>query len=194
MRGMILILSIALCSFAATAQNSIDGTWLLSGHETDDNIGDGQVDGSGEMKMEGCYVFNGDSYSTDMKAIITMDFSPKDDEAAASKQKLELYIEVSAANSGSLTLEGDVLTLTPAPGQKPKIEVNTRAEGIPAGGLIKSMVVGPLKRELAAEMKKTDRMRVVSVTAETLVLEDILSDKELKKGNTPERMTLNRKR
>ncbi len=192
MKGLILILSFLLATGAASAQTSIDGTWIVTGHETDDNLGDENVDGSGEMKMEGCYVFSGDTYSADVKAIINMDFSAKDKEAAAEGQKLEFYIEVLAANSGTMTLEGDVLTLTPTPKQKPKIDVNTRIN-IPAGGLVKSMIVGPLKRELAAEMKKTDRMRVVTVTSDTLVLEDILTDKEIKKGEKPERLTLSRK-
>ncbi len=191
MKGLTLILSIVLATCAASAQNSIDGTWIVTGHETDNNIGDGNVDGSGDMKMEGCYVFGGSTYSVDMKAVITMDFSSKDNEDAA--EKLELYIEVAASSGGDMTLEGDVLTLVPSHGRKPKVEVNYRADGVPGAGLLKSMVVGPLKRELAAELKKTDRMRVVSVTSSTLILEDILTEKELKKGETPERITLTRK-
>ena len=190
MKGLTLILSFLLATGAAMAQNSIDGTWVVTGHETDNNIGDESVDGKGDMKMEGRYVFGGSTYSVDMKAIITMDFSSKE---AASDEKLELYIEVAAGSGGTMTLEGDVLTLVPTPGRKPKVEVNYRADGVPGGGLIKSMVVGPLKRELTAELKKTDRMRVVTVTADTLVLEDILSEKELKRGETPERVTLTRK-
>lgn len=44
MKGLTLILSFLLATGAAMAQNSIDGTWVVTGHETDNNIGDESVD------------------------------------------------------------------------------------------------------------------------------------------------------
>ena len=58
---------------------------------------------------------------------------------------------------------------------------------------MKPMLVNPLKKELSAELKKAQKYKVVSINETTLVLEDILSDKELKAGTKAERTTLTRK-
>lgn len=55
--------------------------------------------------------------------------------------------------------------------------------------VLKLLLVTPLKSEMTKDLKETDRSRIISVTANEMVLEEILTDKQIRKGEKPERLT-----
>ena len=130
-------------------------------------------------------------FTTAFKVVVNMDFTAQDEKGE--KADAVFNIEVVASVAGTLSRDGSTLILTPDAKKKPSIEVNTKIEGVPGGNLIKGMIVNPIKKELSAELKKEQKYKVVSLSETTLVLEDILSEKELKSGKKAETMTLKRK-
>ncbi len=191
MKRTILVLAIMLAgAFQSLAQNSLDGTWTYTKTDNRDFNEKGTV-GKSDLKMSAKYVFDGESFSTWVKAVFNMDFTARSEQGESTDAVF--YIEVIASTTGTLSYDGSVLTLTPDSKKKPQLEVNTKIEGIPGGNMVKSMVVNPLKKQLSAELKKAQNYKVVSTSETTLVLEDILSDKDLKAGKQPERVTLTRR-
>lgn len=191
MKRTILALAIMLAgAFQSLAQNSLDGTWTYTKTDNRDFNEKGTV-GKSDLKMSAKYVFDGESFSTWVKAVFNMDFTACSEQGESTDAVF--CIEVIASTTGTLSYDGSVLTLTPDSKKKPQIEVNTKIEGVPGGNMIKGMVVNPLKKQLSAELKKAQNYKVVSISETTLVLEDILSDKDLKAGKQPERVTLTRR-
>ena len=191
MKRMILMLAILLTgAFQSLAHNPLDGTWTYTKTDYRDFNEKGTV-GKSDLKMSAKYVFDGDNFSTWVKAVFNMDFTTRSEQGESTDAVF--YIEVIASTIGTLSYDGSTLTLTPDPKKKPQLEVNTKIEGVPGGNLVKNMVVNPLKKQLSAELKKAQNYKVVSISETTLVLENILSDKELKAGKQPERVTLSRR-
>ena len=95
--------------------------------------------------------------------------------------------------SGALSRSGDVITLTPDSKKKPSVDIDARVDGVPGGGMIKNMIVSPLKKELVSELKKTESYTIVSVTESSLTLRDIPTKKEQAKGELPETVTFTRR-
>ena len=56
-----------------------------------------------------------------------------------------------------------------------------------------SMVANPLKKELTNELKKVEKYKVLSLTATELTLQEILTEKEIKKGDKAETLVFTRK-
>ena len=189
-RTILLLASLLACAFQALAQNTLDGTWTYTKTDKQD-INEQEASGSAKMKLSAIYVFSGGTFSTSMKAEVNMDFASLGSQGEATDAVF--YVEVTASVKGSMAMDGSLLTLTPDAKKKPDIEVFTDIKGVPGGNLMKPMLVNPLKKELSAELKKAQKYKVVSINETTLVLEDILSDKELKAGKKAERTTLTRK-
>lgn len=187
MKRVIFLLAAMLAFFAAYAQRDIDGTWFLDKSEKQ-TVSEGSVDGHTDMKASVQYVFDRDRYNATMKAIVTMDVSSKEKDAQAN-----IYVEVTASMSGALSRSGDVITLTPDSKKKPSVDIDARVDGVPGGGMIKNMIVSPLKKELVSELKKTESYTIVSVTESSLTLRDIPTKKEQAKGELPETVTFTRR-
>lgn len=191
MKRMILMLAILLAgALQSLAQNTLDGTWTYNKTDNRDFNEKGAV-GKSDLKMSAKYVFDGDCFASWVKAVFNMDFTAHNEQGELSDAVF--YIEVIASTTGTLSLDGSALTLAPDAKKKPQIEVKTKIEGVPGGNMVKGMVVNPLKKQLSAELKKVQNYKVVSISETTLVLEDILSDKDIKAGKQPERVTLTRR-
>jgi len=185
------MLAFILATIGAGAQ-SLDGTWVMNQKESQDfNNEENKVDGKADMDASAKYVFAGERFQAWMSVKLNMDFVAQTDDGE--NANANVYIKVTADNTGSLSRDGDELVLTPDAKKKPNITVDSKLDGIPGGDMLKGMMTGPIKKELSAELKKTDRYKIVSLTEDTLVLETVLSAKEVKDGKTPNRTTFTRK-
>lgn len=193
MKRLILIAAGLLIGLAVSAQTSLNGTWI---HEDAKDVTETPEGGEGgKMRMQYDAVvtfrFNGAGYSMRMTLSMDMDLSGNDKKG----KPVNAVFSVKATGDvdGTMVRKGDRLTLTPDKGTKPRIEVEVDAKDVPGGGLMKSMLTGPMKKELASDLKKVQEYRIVSLTASELTLEEVLSDKDLKKGEEPETMVFRRK-
>jgi hypothetical protein len=176
MKRLILTLTAVLVSVLAFAQ-SLEGTW--TGKENlEDNSNGADVSATATVS----YTIKGESYST--KMLVVMDMS-----AESEGGEVTMKITITGSNAGTWARQGNILTFTPDRKSKPKIDVEV--EGIPS--VLASMLVGPAKRELAKDLKEPERYRIISLSDKELVLEDILTDKEIKAGEKAERVTLVKK-
>lgn len=187
MKRVIFLLAAMLACFAAHSQSDIDGTWFLDKSDKQ-AVSEGTVDGHTDIKASMQYVFDRDRYVATMKAIVTMDLSSKEDGT-----KANIFVELTASMNGNLSRSGDVITLTPEPKKKPTVDIDAKVDGVPGGGMIKNMIVSPLKKELVSELKRTESYTIVSVTESSLTLRDIPTKKELSKGEKPEIVTFTRR-
>ena len=187
MKRLFFLLAAMLACFAAYAQSNIDGKWFLDQTEKE-TMSEGDVDGQSDIKASMLYDFKGERYDATMKAIVTMDVSSKEKDAKAT-----IYVEVTASMSGALLRDGDVITLVPDSKKKPTVDVDAKVDGVPGGGMIKNMIVSPLKKELTSELKKKESYTIVSVTESSLTLRDIPTKKEQAKGELPDTVTFKRR-
>ena len=160
---------------------SLDGTWTASQsfNEKRDT-----ADVSMKISLEGSetFIISGSSFTSIEKAIVNI-------AAAHEGEDMTMGATVTGKISGTVTREGDVLTFTPAKKAKPEITVET--ENIP--GILKAMLITPIKSEMNKSLKETDRARIISLSDNEMVLEEILTEKEIKKGTKPERTTFKKK-
>lgn len=187
MKRFIFLLAAMLACLAAYAQSDIDGTWFLDKSENQ-AVSEGSVDGQTDIKASLQYVFDRDRYIATMKAVVTMDLSSKEDDT-----KANIYVDMTASMTGTLTRSGNVITLVPDPKKKPAVDIDTKINGVPGGGVIKNMIVSPLKKELVSALRKKESYTIVSVTESSLTLRDIPSKKEQAKGESPETVTFRRR-
>ena len=187
MKRLFFLLAAMLACFAVHAQSDIDGTWFLDRSENQ-TLNEGSMDGNTDIKASVQYVFDRDRYIATMKAIVTMDLSSREDDT-----KANIYVELTASMTGALTRSGDVITLVPDSKKKPSVDIDAKVDGVPGGGMIKNMIVSPLKKELTSELKKKESYTIVSVTESSLTLRDIPSKKEQAKGEIPETVTFSRR-
>lgn len=173
----ILLTLAGLLMAALTFAQSLDGTWTatMSMDEKKDT-----ADVSMTMSVTGydTMVISGSSCTTIEKAVVTIS-------AIKDGQQVKMGATVTGKASGTIDREGDVLVFTPA--KKPKPEVSVETENLP--GILKALLINPLKSEMAKDMKEPDRSRIISLSAQEMVLEEILTEKEIRKGKKPERMT-----
>lgn len=187
MKRLIFLLAAMLACFAACAQSDIDGTWFLDKSENQD-VSEGTVNGQTDVKATVQYVFDKDRYIATMKAVVTMDISSKEDDT-----KANINVEVTASMTGALSRSGDVITLVPDSKKKPSVDIDAKVDGVPGGGMIKNMIVSPLKKELVSELRKKESYTIVSVTGSSLTLRHIPGKKEQAKGVSPEAVTFRRR-
>lgn len=176
-----------LAGLALFAQNSLDGTWLYRDTESE-NLRESEFQGDIVTEMTMRLRIAADAYTMSLGANMSMDYKGKDKNGKVVDAVFKVM--VNGSNTGTLTRSADLLTLTPPKGSKPQVEVDADAQGIPGGSLMKSMISGPMKKEVGARLKETLRFRILSATETELTLEEILTDKEIKKGEKPERMVL----
>ena len=176
MKRFLLTVAAVLASVLAFAQ-SLEGTW--TGKDKMDDSSEG-ADVSATATVS--YTLKGESYST--KMLLVMDLS-----AEKEGEKVTMKITITGSHAGTWNRQGDILTFTPDKKAKPKIDV--KVEGIPS--FLASMLVAPAKREVSKALKETERYKVVSLTDKELVLEDILTEKEIKAGEKADRITLTKK-
>lgn len=166
-------LFVAVLSFA----QSMDGTWIatISFDEKQDT-----ADVNLTMSLTGydTLVISGSSCTTSQKAILTL-------AATKEAETVQMGATITGKISGTIAREGDILVFTPSKKAKPEVTVET--ENLP--GLIKALLVNPLKKEMTKDLKDPDRSRIISVTAQEMVLEEILTEKEISKGVKPQRIT-----
>lgn len=179
MKRLVLI-SILMLPLVSFAQAGLDGTWNNTTSETEKNE---KQKAESEITMSADYTFKGDTYSIVMHCLVN--FTSLEKEAS-------LNIKVTGSHSGTLKREGDRLTLIPDKKKKPEVEVTSSADGLKGGNLVKTLLSGPLKREVSNAMKIPESYRIVSLTDTELVLEDILDPIETKRGETPEIETFTR--
>ena len=167
------------CLFVAalTFAQSLDGVWTatISMDEKKDT-----ADVSMTMSVTGydTMEISGSSCTSKEKAVVTI-IATKDGE------KVKMGATISGKVSGTIAREGDIRVFTPA--KKPKPEVNVETDNLPS--VLKLLLVTPLKAEMAKDLKDPDRIRIISVTANEMVVEEILTEKEIRKGQKPERIT-----
>lgn len=190
MKKIILLITALLLGFAAFAQAGLDGTWYCEQKENEKADSE-EATGDISMVLAVTYRFSGSSFSMDMQGRIDMDLNGKDKNGK--DMNAVFLIQIDGSNSGTMARIGDTITLTPASGQKPKVNVTTDVKGVPGGGLLKTMMVGPLKKEITSSLKETESYKIISLTEKELVLEDILTQKEINKGEKVERVTFTRK-
>ena len=190
MKKILLLISALLLGFAAFAQAGLDGTWYCEQKENEKADSE-EATGDISMVLAVTYRFSGNSFSMDMQGRIDMDLSGKDKNGK--DMNAVFLIQIDGSNSGTMARSGDTITLTPASGQKPKVNVTTDVKGVPGGGLLKAMLVGPLKKEITSSLKETESYKIISLTEKELVLEDILTQKEINKGEKVERVTFTRR-
>ena len=162
---------------ALTFAQSLDGVWTAT--ETMDEKKD-TAGVSMTIAITGyvTMVIQGTSGSATQKAVLTIT-------ATKDGEKAKMGATITGKVPGTYTREGDVLVFTPAKKSKP--EVNVQTDDLP--GVLKLLLVTPLKSEMTKALKETDRSRIISVTANEMVLEEILTEKEIRKGQKPERIT-----
>ena len=180
MKRFLLTLS-GLLVAALTFAQSLDGIWtaMETEEEKRDTAGVSMtISMTGYDTME----ISGSSCLSRKKAVVTIT-------ATKDGEKVKMGATITGKASGTVTREGDVLVYTPA--KKPKPEVNVESNNLP--GVMKLLLVTPLKAEFTKALKEPDRSRIVSVTANELVLEEILTEKEIRKGQKPERITYKKK-
>ena len=187
MKKIALIITALFIGFMAFAQAGLDGTWYFE--EKQNDAGGGNEDIS--MVMSVTYTFSGNTYKLGMQAQADMDLSGTDKNGK--EVNAVFMIRIDGSHSGTLSRQGEIINLTPSSKEKPKVEVTSDVKGIPGGGLLKNMLVAPLKKEINSVLKETESYKVISVTADELVLEEVLTDKEISKGQSPEQVTFKRK-
>ena len=177
MKRFLLTLA-GLLMAALTFAQSLDGVWTAT--ETLDEKKD-TAGVSMTMSVTGydTMEISGSSCTSKEKAVVTII-------AAKDGEKVKMGATVSGQVSGTIAREGDVLVFTPAKKPKPEVTVQT-TDNLP--GLLKVLLVTPLKAEMAKDLKEPDRIRIISVTASEMVVEEILTEKEIRKGKKPERIT-----
>ena len=163
----------------AFAQTSLDGTWSVT--QTEKEV-DEKQGAESTITMVASYVFSGNNYNVKVNCVVDISF-----------EKGVLNVAAVGSHSGAIERSGNNLTLVPDKRKKPQVDVTTSADNVPGGGIIKSLVVGPFKKEITNGLKEVENYRIVSITRNELVLEDILSEKELREGAKAETITLTRK-
>lgn len=172
MKRLILTVVAVLAGVLAFAQ-SLEGTWV--GKE---NLKDNSDGADVTAKATETFIIKGEAYTSKLQVV--MDLS-----AEKEGKKVTMIITLTGSNTGTWTRKGDVLTFTPDKKSKPKVDV--KVEGIPS--VLASMFAGPIKKELTKALKETDDYKIISLTDKELVLENILTEKEKKAGETVERTT-----
>lgn len=176
MKRLILTFATLLAGVLAFAQ-SLEGTW--TGEENmNDNSDGAEVSASATVS----YIIKGETFSTKMTAIMDMS-------AETEGEEVTMRITITGSNAGTWNRRGDILTFIPDKRSKPKIDV--KVEGIPS--VLASMLIAPAKRELSKGLKETERYKIISLTDKELVLEDILTEKEIKAGEKVDRITFLKK-
>ena len=189
MKRFVFSIIIVFLSIVSYAQTNLDGTWFCSDSQSE-TVDKEQGQGDLKAVMYQTYRFKGNAFEAESQAKITMDISAESTDGE--KADVVFRIDVTGSNSGTLEFKDGILTLTPDK-KKPKVTVDADVEGIPGGGLLKSMVANPLKKELTNELKKVEKYKVLSLTATELTLQEILTEKEIKKGDKAETLVFTRK-
>ena len=181
MRRILLTLTGFLVA-ALTFAQSLDGTWTAT--ETLDEKKD-TADVSMKISLTGydIMVISGSSCTKTEKAVMTIS-------ATKDGQDVKMGATVTGTVAGTIAREGDVLVFTPAKKAKPEVTVET--QDLP--GVLKVLLINPIKSELAKDLKEPDSSRIISVTAQEMVLEEILTEKQVRKGQKPERVTYRKSR
>jgi hypothetical protein len=177
----ILLTLASLFVAALTFAQSLDGVWTakISMDEKKDT-----ADVSMAMSVTGydTMEISGSSCTTKQQAILTIT-------GARDGETVKMGATINGKVSGTIAREGDVLVFTPAKSPKPEVTVET--ENIP--GVLKALLVNPLKSEMAKDLKEPGRTRIISLSAQEMVLEEILTEAQIRKGQKAERMTYRKK-
>ena len=179
MKRFLLTITGLLVAAFAIAQN-LDGTWMAS-MSMDEKKDSADVSMKFSVKAYDTITISGQSCTTTEKAVITID-------AASNRENMTMRATITAKVSGTIVRDGDVLTFTPAKKAKPEVTVDV--ENVP--GILKSLLVNPIKNEMVKELKEPDQSRIISLTADEMVLEEILTEKQVKKGEKAEQLTYHR--
>ena len=171
------------------AQPKIDGTWYFEQVESGSTNKEGAT-GDVTMNMTMVFVFSGSSYNISVDLDADMTVSGKDKEG--NQVDAVMKITAKGSNNGALTQSGDLFTMTPGK-DKVKVEVDADVNGLPGGGLFKTMMTPLLKKEVSAILKEESTFKVLSVTDTELTIQDVLTEKEIAKGEVPETMVLKKK-
>ena len=167
------------CLFVAalTFAQSLDGVWTatISMDEKKD-----PADVSMTMSVTGydTMEISGSSCTTKQKAILTIIGSKDGNE-------VKMGATVAGKVSGTIVREGDVLIFTPAKNSKPEVTVET--DNLP--GFLKVLLVNSIKNEMVKDLKEPDRSQIISISAQEMVLEEILTESQVRKGQKAERAT-----
>lgn len=168
-----------LSAMTTFAQTSLDGTWSFTQSEKEK---DDDFEAEITITMDATYVFSGNTFNVDVHCVFDMHF---DDGGI-------FTINVVGSHLGTYTKDNDVLTLVPDKRKKPQVDVSTSVDNVVGGGFLKALLVGPFKKEISNEMKEVAKYRVLSISKNELVLEDILTEKEIKAGEKAEIVTFTR--
>ena len=179
MKRLLLTLAGLLLASIAFAQ-SLNGTWVAT-QAMDQQKDSANV--SMKVALEDYITFTIEGLScTSMEKVILV-INASDD-----KNDLNMGATITVNAPGTLVRDGDILTITPA--KKPKPEVKVEVQNIP--GIMKALLVNPIKKEIEKSLKEPSKYRIISLTDSEMVLEDILTEKEIKKGDKPEKTTFTR--
>lgn len=178
---ILFTLAALLATFLSFAQ-SLDGTWTAT-MMMDENKDTADVKMNLSAKGIDTFVISDSSYSEQQEFSFSITAS-KDGET------ITMTATIIGKTSGTMTREGDFLVFTPAKGVKPEITTKTD-KNFP--GIIKTLLVNPCKNEMAKDLKQEQRTRLVSLSGDEMILEETLTEKEIKKGQKPEQYSYKRK-
>ncbi|MBO4557985.1 MAG: hypothetical protein J5693_05205 [Bacteroidales bacterium] len=185
----LIVFTVMMLAVLSAAAQTINGTWSYTDNAKD-KVEEQGARGDIEMTSHVRFRFNGEAFSQKVTAVATIKFKSKDKDG--NPEEVDFVIEITCTHSGTLAYDGSTLVLTPAKGQKPKVEVTTNMDDMPGGGIIKTMVVGPVKKSIISELKEVQNYKVLSLTDTELTLQDILTEKQIKKGVKSQTVVLNR--
>ena len=179
MKRFLLTLAGLLVAAVAFAQ-SLNGTWTAN-RAIDEQKDSANV--SMKVTLEDYIAFTIEGLSCTSMEKVIMVIKASDD-----KNSLDMGATITVNAPGTIVRDGDILTVTPA--KKPKPEVKVEVQNIP--GVLKALLVNPIKKEVEQSLKEPSTYKIISLTANEMVLEDVLTEKEIKKGEKPETITFTR--
>lgn len=146
------VLAAAILSFQLSAQTASDlvGKWLTNESENDDDI---------EMNMDITTVFGADGTITQSGfCSLLLKFDAE----------TQFPYDLTFSGSGTYELDGDILKLNHDP---KKFEMKEAKSNMP--GILKMLLLNPLKSEIKKSMKKPETYRIVSYNGKELRLLDL---------------------
>ena len=141
---------------------------------------------------------------TDINALVTMDY--KDgayDQAIDLTMTIKLtredgevdgYMKVTVKSKhyGAWNVEDCVLSIVPERKKRPKMDIETESQDFPGGGLVQSIVVGIVKKNVLRNITLPTSYTILSMTDNQMVLKDLVTQRKANKGKRPSSMTYDR--
>ena len=163
------------------------GTWTGNWNETDIRRYQG-VDAFSDIDATISMNYKENGYGQTIKLTMTMKLTREDGEVEG-----YLKVTVNSSHYGDWNVENDVLSIAPEKKKRPKLEVETESQDFPGGGLVRSIVVGIVKKNVLRHITLPSSYKILSMTDNQMILKDLVTQRKPNKGKRPESVTYNRK-